>query len=108
MYRYKICSISRTVICEYLEERFPTPALLPQGAAERARARWIEEFADTRMGDVFIWRIFYEAVVNPFIWQRPRDKEKIARGGGGTAGGDGPSRAPGAGVRLPVRGGVDR
>jgi glutathione S-transferase len=68
-----------TVICEYLEERFPTPALLPQGAAQRARARWIEEFADTRMGDVFIWRFFYEAVVNPFIWQRPRDKEKIAR-----------------------------
>ena len=68
-----------TVICEYLEERFPTPALLPRTPAERARARWIEEFADTRMGDVFIWRIFYEAVINPFIWQRPRDKEKIAR-----------------------------
>jgi glutathione S-transferase len=68
-----------TVICEYLEERYPSPALLPEGVAERAQARWIEEFADTRMGDVFIWRIFYEAVVNPFIWQRPREKEKIAR-----------------------------
>jgi glutathione S-transferase len=68
-----------TVICEYLEERFPEPALLPKRPAERARARWIEEFADTRLGDVVIWRIFYEAVVNPFIWQRPRDKEKIAR-----------------------------
>ena len=68
-----------TVICEYLEERYPIPALLPKTPAERARARWIEEFADTRMGDVFIWRIFYEAVVNPSVWQRPRDKEKIAR-----------------------------
>lgn len=68
-----------TVICEYLEERFPTPALLPKTPAERARARWIEEFADTRMGNVCIWSIFYEAVINPFIWQRPRDKEKIAR-----------------------------
>jgi len=67
------------VICEYLEERYPTPALLPKTPAERARARWIEEFADTRMGDVFIWRIFYEAVINPFIWQRPRNKERIAR-----------------------------
>ena len=37
------------------------------------------EFADTRIGDVFIWRIFYEAVVGPFIWQRPRAREKIAR-----------------------------
>lgn len=68
-----------TVICEYLEERFPTPALLPATPAERARARWIEEFADTRLGDVLIWRIFNEAVINPFIWQRPRDKDKIAR-----------------------------
>jgi glutathione S-transferase len=68
-----------TVICEYLEERYPTPSLLPKSPAERARARWLEEFADTRMGDVFIWRIFYEAVINPFIWQRPRDTEKIAR-----------------------------
>ena len=59
-----------TVICEYLEERYPSPALLPATPAERARARWIEEFADTRMGDVFIWRIFYEAVVNPSVWQR--------------------------------------
>jgi glutathione S-transferase len=68
-----------TVICEYLEERYPSPALLPATPAERARARWIEEFADTRIGDVFIWRIFYEAVINPFIWQKPRDREKIAR-----------------------------
>ena len=68
-----------TVICEYLEERYPSPALLPSTPAERARARWIEEFADTRLGDVFIWRIFYETVINPYIWQKPRDKAKIAR-----------------------------
>lgn len=68
-----------TVICEYLEERYPSPPLLPAAAGQRARARWIEEFADTRLGDVLIWRIFYEAVINPFIWQKPRDKEKIAR-----------------------------
>jgi glutathione S-transferase len=68
-----------TVICEYLEERFPAPRLLPATPAERARARWMEEYADTRLADVFIWRVFYEAVINPFIWQRPRQKERIAR-----------------------------
>ena len=68
-----------TVICEYLEERYPTPRLLPPEPAQRARARWLEEFADTRLADVFIWRVFYEAVINPFIWQRPREKDKIAR-----------------------------
>lgn len=67
-----------TVICEYLEDRYPGQRILPAGAAERAQARWLEEFADTRMGDIFIWRVFYEAVVLPFIFQRQRDKEKIA------------------------------
>jgi glutathione S-transferase len=68
-----------TVICEYLDERFPTPRLMPAKPAERARARWLEEFADTRLADVLIWRVFYEAVINPFIWQRPRNKDAIAR-----------------------------
>ena len=30
------------------------------------------------MGDVFIWRISYEAVILPFVFQRTRDKAKIA------------------------------
>src|SRR5262249_19233236 len=61
-----------------LEERYPTPRVLPPGLADRARARWIEEFSDTRVGDVFIWRIFYEAVILPFVFQKTRDKAKIA------------------------------
>jgi glutathione S-transferase len=55
-----------TVICEHRAERYRTPPLLAKTPAEPARAGWIEEFADTRIGDIFIWRIFYEAVVNPF------------------------------------------
>lgn len=74
----KVSLCDSTVICEYLEERFPTPRLLPADRAHRAQARWLEEFSDTRMGDVFIWRVFYEAVILPFIFQKPRDKEKIA------------------------------
>ena len=68
-----------TVICEYLEDRFPEPRLMPADPAKRAQARWMEEFADTRMGDVFIWRIYYQAVILPFIFGQPRDKAKIAK-----------------------------
>src|SRR5215510_415193 len=35
-----------TVICQYLEDRYPTPALLPADIGQRARARWLEEYAD--------------------------------------------------------------
>ena len=36
-----------TIILEYLEDRWPTPALLPGAPAERARVRMLEEAMDT-------------------------------------------------------------
>ena len=37
-----------TIIQDYIEERWPVPALLPATAAERARVRMIEEVMDTQ------------------------------------------------------------
>lgn len=68
-----------TVICEYLEDRYPTPPLHPRNVADRARARWLEEYADSRMGDVFIWGLFDHAVIAPAVWGTPRDREVIQR-----------------------------
>jgi glutathione S-transferase len=68
-----------SVICEYLEERYPSPAVLPRTAAQRAKARWVEEFADTRFGDVVVWKIFYHAVVLPFVFGKERETDKIRR-----------------------------
>lgn len=62
-----------TVICEYLEERYPNPPLHPSSPKTRARARWLEEFADTRMGEVFIWRFFNEIVIRRFVWGEQTD-----------------------------------
>src|SRR5882672_11580051 len=36
-----------TIILEYLEDKFPTPPLLPREPAERAKARMIEDVCDT-------------------------------------------------------------
>jgi glutathione S-transferase len=68
-----------SVICQYLEDRFPTPALYPADIADRARARWLEEYADSRMGDVFIWGLFNHAVITPAVWGSPRDLGAIER-----------------------------
>lgn len=66
-----------TVICQYLEDRYPEPRVYPADVAQRAEARWLEEFADSRMSDVCLWRIFNAAVIGPAIWNRPRDKAAI-------------------------------
>ena len=68
-----------SVICQYLEERYPSPALLPTDLAARAHARWLEEFADSRMGDVFIWRMFYPLTVGPAVWGERGDPDAVAR-----------------------------
>lgn len=68
-----------TVICEYLEDLKPEPALYPREARARARARWLEEFADTRMGDVFIWRYFNQIAIRPSVWGEKGDKALVEK-----------------------------
>ena len=68
-----------SVICAWLDEAFPGHPLLPADPADRARARWLEEYADTRLGDVFIWGLFYQKVVHPLVWGEPGDAARIER-----------------------------
>jgi glutathione S-transferase len=68
-----------SVICQYLEDRWPEPALYPRDVAARAKARWLEEYADSRIGDVFIWQLFNEVTINPFVWGVPTDKALLER-----------------------------
>jgi glutathione S-transferase len=70
--RVTLCDSS--VICQYLEDRYPRPHLYPADVADRARARWLEEYADTRMGDVFIWQLFDQVAIGPYVWGRKTDE----------------------------------
>ena len=93
-----------TVICAWLDEAFPGHPLLPADPADRARARWLEEYADTRLGDVFIWGLFYQKIVHPDRLGRAgrsgADREDAGRGRARRAR---LSRRPAAGGRLAVR-----
>ena len=68
-----------SVICAYVDEAFGGYALLPEGPRDRARARWFEEFADTRLGDLFIWGLFYQKVVRTRVWDEEPDEERVRR-----------------------------
>ena len=68
-----------TAICEYLDEAYPGPALLPADPKERARARWIEEFADSRLGDVLVWRLFFGTLIGPRVLGRVKDEAALAK-----------------------------
>ena len=73
----KLILTDSTVICEYLDERYPGHSLLPADPRERAGARWLEEYADTRLGDLLIWGLFYPKMVHPRVWGEPGDQARI-------------------------------
>ena len=68
-----------SVICQYLDEAYPGRPLLPAQPKDRARARWLEEYADTRMGDVFIWGLFYQLAVHPAVWGEKGDGARVEK-----------------------------
>jgi len=68
-----------SVICQYLEDLHPDPPLYPRDVVERARARWLEEVADSWMGDVFIWRLFNEVAIKPRVWGEKTDAALVER-----------------------------
>lgn len=43
-----------TIICDYIDERWPEPPLLPKSPEERARARMVEDICDTTL-DAILW-----------------------------------------------------
>jgi glutathione S-transferase len=57
-----------SVICQYLEDRHPTPSVYPRDIGDRARARWLEEYADTRLADALIWRLFHQLAIKRHIF----------------------------------------
>jgi len=63
-----------SVICQYLEDKHPAPALYPADIAQRARARWLEEYADTYLADSLVWRLFYQLAVRRHIFQETADE----------------------------------
>jgi glutathione S-transferase len=66
-----------SVICAYLEQTHPEPALYPRGARERARALWLEEYCDSTVFRDIVHGLFFQTVIRPKILQQPTDRAAV-------------------------------
>jgi glutathione S-transferase len=66
-----------SVICQYIEDMHPTPALYPADIGTRAKARWLEEYADTHLADALIWRLFYQLAVRKHLFGEAPDEPTV-------------------------------
>ena len=67
-----------SVICAYLEKRYPSPALLPADPAAYAHALWFEEYADSKLFAVCTAGVFFERVVKAGMRGVPADEAVVA------------------------------
>jgi glutathione S-transferase len=68
-----------TIICEYLEDRFPEVRMRPDSPADRARARWYEEYGDTKMAEALAL-FFFERIAKPLLGDNSGpDEERLAK-----------------------------
>jgi glutathione S-transferase len=66
-----------SIIAQYIEETRPEPSVLPASAKDRAQARWIEEYADTRLFDVLGWKLFFQIAIKPRILKEAMDRDLV-------------------------------
>ena len=70
-----------TVICDYIEHKYPTPPLFPAAPYDRARALWFEEYADSFVAGNLVRGLFFERIVKKMLKQETDDSicEKALR-----------------------------
>ncbi|KQY75522.1 glutathione S-transferase family protein [Brevundimonas sp. Root1423] len=68
-----------SVIVQYIEETRPGPSLWPADPVQRAKARWMEEFADTRLFDVLGWRLFFQIALKPRFFGTEADPDVVEK-----------------------------
>ncbi|CAF4209529.1 unnamed protein product [Rotaria magnacalcarata] len=78
----KVTLCDSSVICQYLEDRYSSSnfvSIYPNDIVNRAKARWYEEYADTYIGNIFIWQYYNEVVIKPFVWKKKSDQIIVDR-----------------------------
>jgi glutathione S-transferase len=66
-----------SVICDYLEHKYPQNPLYPSDPYSRARALWFEEYADSVFASAIGAGLFFERIIKKFLRQ-PADESVCA------------------------------
>lgn len=65
------------VIVEYLEEQYPAIPVRPSNIADRAKSRWLEEYAGSMLFKPCASDIFMERMTKPFMTGEPADESVV-------------------------------
>jgi glutathione S-transferase len=58
-----------SVICQYLDEKYPQASLLGQNSEQRAQVRWLEKYADYELAPLCTFTVFRNRALKPSMGQ---------------------------------------
>ncbi|GAA4095804.1 glutathione S-transferase family protein [Zhongshania borealis] len=67
-----------TVICEYLEDSYPEVAVYPRDPKAKAKARWIEELAGSKVTELASG-IFFQRFMRPMFLNQETDEALVTK-----------------------------
>lgn len=67
-----------SVICQYLDEKYPHNSYYPRDFREKARALWFENFADNHLSDVLL-PFWVQRKVMPLLFGRAGEERLVRR-----------------------------
>jgi glutathione S-transferase len=68
-----------SVICAYLEKKYPNPPLYPSDPHDYGKALWFEEYGDTAFIQVVGGKIFFPRFIGPMIFQKSCDEAAVQK-----------------------------
>ena len=66
------------VICQYLEDAYPEPALYPRDITDKAMAHWYEDLCGGRVAELAAG-IFFQRFMRPFAFKQEPDEELVGK-----------------------------
>ena len=66
------------VICRYLEDAYPDPALYPKATADKAKADWYEDLCGGRVAELAAG-IFFQRFMRPMAFKQDPDEELVSK-----------------------------
>ncbi len=70
------CISDSSVICEYLHEKYPEISLLPETPELRAKSRWLEEYADSKLAELASG-IFFQRMLKPLMGKESNEERVL-------------------------------
>jgi glutathione S-transferase len=70
----EICVPDSSVICQYLDDKYPEAKIIPTDPVLKAKALWIEEFSDSKLAETCGGALFFQRFMKPLFGKKSNEE----------------------------------